>query len=244
MRTALLTVLGAVMVSMLATGADAPKTPTVDEILNRYVSGSGGREALGRLKTRTMKGSIEVTALGASGQFTVRNKAPNKQATTFDFGGFGTVREGCDGTVAWSVMPLQGVSRKKGGELARALRSAAFPRELRLKETYEKLVVKGPAKVGTADAWLVEGSAKEGKPDRLYFDQKSGLLLREETDVETAAGEMSFQIDFEDFRDVDGVKVPFLMKVPQPAQIGFKVKFEEVKHNVDLPDSDFAEPKE
>lgn len=227
-----------------AGAAEVAKGPTVREILDRYVAGSGGRAALEKIQTRVMKGNIEVTALGATGQFTVRNKAPNRQTTLFEFGGFGSVREGFDGTVAWSAVPLQGVTRKKGSELARAKRSTVFPRELRLEEVYERLEFKGSAPVGTNTAWVLEGVVKEGPPDRLYFDQKSGLLLREETKVESVAGELAFQIDFEDYRLVDGVKVPFLMKVPQPAQIGFRVQFEEVKHNVELADSVFGEPKD
>jgi zinc protease len=225
-------------------GVGAAEAPSVARILDRYIEATGGRAALEKLKSRVMKGTVEVTALGASGQFEVRAKAPNRQVSKIEFGGFGVLREGFDGTNAWTAVPGLGVRLKTGGELDRTRRTMVFPRELKLAEAYEKLEVKGAAKVGTAEVWIVEASPKEGQPDRLYFDQKTGFLLREESAVESAVGEMKFQIDFDDYREVDGVKVPFSIRVPQPAEMGFHIKIAEVKHNGDLPDSEFGRPKD
>lgn len=227
-----------------APGARAADVPTASQVLDRYIEATGGRAALEKLKSRVMKGTVEVTALGASGQFEVRAMAPNRQVSKIEFGGFGILREGYDGTNAWTAVPGMGVRLKSGGELARTQRTMGFPRELRIAESYARLEVKGPAKVGAADAWLVEGSPKEGKPDRFYFDQKSGLLLREESTVESAVGEMIFQIDLDDYRVVDGVKVPFSIRIPQPAEMGFHVKIAEVKHNGEVSESEFSRPKE
>lgn len=235
---------GLLLVSEKARAGESATVPTVRQVLDRYIEATGGKEALGRLRTREMKGSIEVTALGAGGPFLVRAKAPNRQMSRIEFGGFGSIREGYDGTVAWSAAPLQGVKRKTGGELARVRRTTVFPRELKLAETYDRLVMKGPAKVGAVEAWLLHGEIEGSAPDRLYFDRKTGLLLREEATVPTALGDMTFQIDFEDYREVDGVKVAHRMKVPQPPEMGFQIRFDSVKHNLEIADDEFGEPKE
>ena len=222
----------------------AAAVPTATEILAKYQEAAGGKAALEKVKTRVMKGDIEVSALGVSGPFESKAKAPNQQVSKIEFGGFGSMREGFDGKTAWSKAPGLGLRNKSGGELARVQRSTLFPRELKLAEAYAKLESKGAAKVGDKAAWVVEGSVKDGKPDRLYFDQKTGLLLREETIVPAITGEMQFQIDFDDYRDVDGVKIAFIMRVPQPAEVGFRIKFREIQQNVEIPDSDFAPPKD
>lgn len=222
--------------------AEAP--PTATQLLDRFIEATGGRAALEKLKSRVMKGTAEVTSLGASGAFEVRAKAPNRQVSRMEMGGFGALREGFDGTNAWTAIPGMGVRLKSGGELARAQRSTPFPRELKLAESYAKLEVKGSAKVGTAETWILEATPKDGKPDRLYFDKKTGLLVREETLVESAMGEMNFQIDLGDYRAVDGVQVPFSIRVPQPVELGFRIQLTEVRHNVDVGDSDFSRPKE
>lgn len=225
-----------------ARAAEPQPLPSVREVLDRYVQASGGREALSKLRTREMRGKVEVTALGMSGPFLVRAKSPNRQMSQIDFGGFGSIREGYDGKVAWSAAPLQGVKRKTGGELARVQRTTVFPRELKLEQAYDRLTVQGTAKVGAADAWVLHGESQGGKPDRLYFDRKTGLLIREEATVPTGVGEMTFQIDLEDYREADGVQVPHVMRVPQPPEMGFLIRFEKVQHNLELKDAEFAEP--
>ncbi len=229
--------------TFLSPAAEPAELPAAQVVLDRYIEGAGGRSALEKLKTRVVTGKMEVTSLGVSGGMSVKSKAPNKQVSSIDLAGLGSMREGYDGTVAWSQAPGIGVQVKSGGELVRVQRTTAFPRELKIKETYDRFETKSAAKVGTVDAWLIEASAKGGKPDRLYFDQKSGLLLREESTVNTAVGEMTFQIDFLDYRAVDGVKVPFLVKIPKPETMGFQVTVDEVKHNVDIADAEFSKPK-
>jgi hypothetical protein len=235
----LLTVLQVVLV---ASAAEPAAKPTADQILDRYLEATGGRAALERLQTRIMKGRVEVTALGTDGAFEVRAKAPNKQVSQIAFEGFGSMREGYDGTVAWSAAPFQGVRVKEGGDLARVQRTTVFPRELKWKQVYQRLEVRGAEKVNGVDTWLVEGYPKTGKPDKLYFDQKSGLLVREESTVTSVVGELTFQVDLGDYREVDGVQVAFSIRMPKPAEVGFNIKIEEVKHNVAIPDAEFAKP--
>jgi hypothetical protein len=224
----------------MALAAD-PKSPTAEQILDRYIEATGGRAALERLKSRVMKGTIEMAMLGISGEFEVFEKSPNKKASKTDLKGFGVIREGYDGQVAWSSAPFQGVAVKRGAELARVQRSALFPRELKLQEAYERLEVKGATNIGATVTWVVEAVTRDGV-DTLYFDQKSGLLIREETVVKTALGEITFQNDLGDYREVDGIKVPFSIRLPKPAEVGFSVRFTHVKHNVEIPDSAFAKP--
>ncbi len=240
----LLGALACLLPTVRAAEAVAGEQPSVAQILDRYVEATGGRAALEKLRTRVMKGNVEVTALGASGQFSARSKVPDRQVSVIDFSGFGSIREGFDGTNAWTAAPLQGTRLKTGSELARVRRSLVFPRELKLESVYDRLEVRGPAKVNEEEAWLVEAFPKEGKPDRLYFGRKTGLLLREETSVTSVLGEMNFRIDLGDYRVVDGVKVAFLMKVPEPAEMGLQIRLTSVQHNVEMQDAEFAPPKD
>lgn len=244
MKPTLLAGLAILVASTSFTLAAEPATPpTAQAILDRYIEASGGRAALEKLKTRVSKGKMEVTTMGLSGAMEVKAKIPNKQLSSVELAGFGAVREGFDGAVSWAEAPGVGLREKGGAELARDQRTKVFPRELKLKEVYERMEAKGAAKVGGADAWVIEAAPKGGKADRLYFDQKSGLLIREESSVDTGLGEMTFQIDFSDYREVDGVKVPFLVKIPKPETMGFQIKLDEVKHNVEIGDAEFSKPK-
>lgn len=223
-------------------GASSPRLPSADSIINQYIEATGGREALGRVKTRLIKGRMELATLGAGGAFQSWSKAPNKQCSTMDLVGFGSIREGFDGKVAWSSAPLQGTRVKEGEELARVQRTTLFPRELKLREAYPRFETKGEFKIGDTNTWIVEATPATGKPDRLYFDQKTGLLVREESTVSSFLGDIVFQVDFADYREVDGVKVPFSMRMPKPAELNVTIVISEVTHNLEIPDSQFSKP--
>ena len=121
-------------------------------------------------------------------------------------------------------------------------RQADFYRDIRLRELYPKMTVTGSAKVGGHDAYVVEATPAEGGADKLYFDTQSGLVLRMDSSVETPAGRLATEIYFEDHRDVDGVKIPFTIRQPEPAAAAFTVKITELKHNVPLDDAAFDKP--
>ena len=131
-------------------GAQTPATPTVDQILEKYLAASGGRAAFEKLTSVTAKGTIDVPDVGLSGTITLFQKAPGMAATQVDLPGAGNQRDGCDGVVAWDQSSEMGVREKTGLELAEAKRAAIFPRELKLKSMYEKLALRGSDKVGDA----------------------------------------------------------------------------------------------
>lgn len=62
-------------------------------------------------------------------------------------------------------------------------------------------------------AWVVEAMPEEGGfPERLWFDAASGLLLRRHRQRPTLVGPLPEEYDFDDYRTVDGVMVPFLLQ--------------------------------
>ncbi|MBS1787514.1 MAG: hypothetical protein JST85_07330 [Acidobacteria bacterium] len=228
--------------------ADAPKadpkseaTPSVDAILDNYVKAIGGKEANEKITSRMMKGTFEMPAMGMSGTVEAYTQAPNKSSMTTDIGGFGKVQQVFDGKTAWEANPMTGLRELTGGELAAMKREADFYAELNYKKNYSKLEAKGKEKVGDADSYVVIATPSEGKPDKLYFDTKTGLLIRRDTERETAQGEMATETYYDDYKEVDGVKVPHTLKITNP-QFSFVVKMTEVKSNVKIEDSKFAKP--
>lgn len=77
---------------------------------------------------------------------------------------------------------------------------------------YTELKVTGRDNVRGRNAVVVEARRSESRPDRLYFDSDSGLLLRKYRELETILGVLPEQYDFGDYRRVDGVMVPFFME--------------------------------
>jgi hypothetical protein len=115
---------------------------------------------------------------------------------------------------------------------------------IKLKEQFTRARVTGKDKVGDREVYVVSGTATDGKRQRLYFDVETGLLLRRITYTPTMIGVIPEQVDFEDYRDVDGVKFPFTarsaaIEVGNPVQTR---KFAEIKLNVPIDESKFNMP--
>jgi photosynthetic reaction center cytochrome c subunit len=83
---------------------------------------------------------------------------------------------------------------------------------------------------------------EQGRPPlRLYFDTQTGLLLRLIRYAQSPLGLNPTQIDYADYREADGVKVPFRWTVSRPGN-HFTIQVEEIKQNVPVDDAKFAAP--
>jgi hypothetical protein len=215
-------------------------TPTVDQVLDKAVTALGGRAAMEKVTSRTGKGTIEIPDAGMSGSIQVFEKAPNMNAVVIDLGGM-QIRQAFDGTVAWEDNPQEGLKVKSGVELAEAKREATFNPELKMKELYTKLTVRGREKVGTSDAWVVDAVPAEGSPVVFYFDVESGLPVRMDATRESPQGAIPVQAYLEDYRAIDGVKVAHVLRQVTP-MFTMTMRLTEVKHNVTLDDKMFKKP--
>ena len=100
----------------------------------------------------------------------------------------------------------------------------------------------GVQKVGEREAYVVE-QMTDSKTERYYFDAQTGLLLRKITINQTVLVPFPEQIDFEDYRDVDGVKVPFTIRYSAIDTFDSWTRtFSEIKRNAVLEDALFAIP--
>src|SRR5262245_45439078 len=155
--------------------SSAAASPTIDEILDKYVKALGGKTAIEKLNTRIVKGSFDIEAANMSGSFENFQKAPNKSATKISIQGFGDINSVYDGAKGWSNDPFSGFRELSGTELATSKREADIHGALNFKKNYSKLVVKGKEKVESSEAYVVEATPEEGSPEKFYFDTNSGL---------------------------------------------------------------------
>ncbi len=221
--------------------ATAAPDVTVDRILDRYVQACGGREALERVTSRISRGTVEIPAAGVRGTFASYAQAPNRVLVVVELPGFGAIHEGFDGTVAWVRDPITGLREKSGRELAAVRLDADFYKPLRLKELYPKIVVKGKEAVSGTEVYVLEATPAEGSAERWYFDASTGLLVRLDVEREGPQGKIPVEIHFEDYREVDGLRLPFTVRQVTPV-FSLIFKTEEVKHNVAIESEKFAKP--
>lgn len=227
-----------------AAATAAVKLPTAQEILTKYVEAIGGKAANDKIKSRSTKGTIEYAPMGVKGTFESYAAAPGKSLVKMNLAGIGEIIQGFDGTTAWSNDPLAGNKVKAGDELAQAKLTNDFYRETKLEKLYPKMEVKGIEKVGAQDAYVVIAKPDNNLPaETSYFDTKSGLLVRRDITSISPEGNQTIKVFYEDYRDLDGVKVSYKSRAVTP-QVEVITVNTEVKNNVAVEDAKFAKPKE
>ncbi|HVF28493.1 MAG TPA: hypothetical protein VM943_09655 [Pyrinomonadaceae bacterium] len=223
--------------------AAATKTaPTVKGILANFVKGIGGEATVRKPRSRTSTGTVEITAMGAKGAVEISQKAPNKIIVVMNLPGLGAIREGYDGTTAWSQDPFTGLREKSGAELAATRREASFYRDVELAKDYPKMILKGTEKVSGRDAYVIEATPPEGTtPDKLYFDKETFMIVRFDTLRESPQGTIPVQAYFEDYKVVDGIKMPFTVR-QAVAGTDIIIRLTEVRHDALIDETMFSKP--
>jgi photosynthetic reaction center cytochrome c subunit len=221
--------------------ATANPLPSAEEIIEQYTRALGGESAINKIKTHVDKGTLEVPARRMHSMVEIVGEAPNK-IVTIVHGPRGDSSQGYNGQIGWQERGGE-VEELSGDDLMRAKEAAAFNPGMNLKQNYQSLEVKGIEKLTGHDAYVVSAARTTGSPDRYYFDARAGLLLRIATQIESALGAIPQNTDYEDYREVSGVKVPFLIRVIRPDSETI-YKWEQIQANVPVEESRFDKPAE
>ncbi|MBC7796745.1 MAG: hypothetical protein H7Z37_07730 [Pyrinomonadaceae bacterium] len=226
-----------------ATANPAAALPKADVVIDKYIKALGGETAYRKITSRVVKGSVEVPAAGITGIFDGYQKAPNKSFLTVTIPNFGVIADGFDGANAWTSQPTTGLREKSGEELENIKRDSSFYNEIDFKADFAKRETVKITKVNDSDAYAVLLTPTTGAPQTQYFDTKTGLLVRKDEISVSPEGKMPVTTYYSDYRIVDGIQFPFLLRVEQP-QIAVTLKTSEVKHNVEIDDAKFLKPQE
>ncbi len=214
--------------------------PTSDVILNKYAEAVGSKRAIENFKTQFAKGTYSEHQLPTS-PLEIYMSAPNKMFATIPTPR-GAMLQGYNGTTGW-VASGKETRELNGAALMQLKRRADFYSDWKLKEQFARMRVVGKEKINNREAYVVAGRTVDNRIERLYFDAQTGLLLRRVAYTETIIGMIPEATDYEDYREVSGVKIPFIRRSAQLD--GFEasvLKYTEVKFNVPVDDAKFNLP--
>jgi photosynthetic reaction center cytochrome c subunit len=212
--------------------------PKAEDLLDKYVQAAGGTRAIDKVTTRVMKGTI--TFGDRNIPIEIFSKDPDKRIS-FTHTPDGDSVTAFDGKESWLAAPKRAVHAMHGSDIDAAAMDADLHFPDHLKGLLSKTEVKGKETIDGHDAYFVEGE-REGKPSlKLYFDETSGLLVRLIRYGDTPLGLLPTQLDYADYRDVDGVKIPFRWTLARPGG-RFTIQLTDVKQNIPIDDAKFAKP--
>ncbi len=218
-----------------AASAPAGARPSPDQIVTQYVAALGGADAIAAIQSLVKIGTL-VTPRGSM-KVEIDRKLPDKELIVLQ-SEQGVRRQGFDGATAWE-QEGDGAPRTESGAGARAAGPPA-PLEiaLALQHGTQGMRVLGSEEVNGRAAWRVAARRPQGGFELLDFDAANGLLLRVETFQRTPLGALPEATDYSDYRDVQGVKLPFSVRVAG-AENARTFQFDSIRANVTLADERF-----
>jgi hypothetical protein len=222
----------------------APGAPSVDQVLAKYVEALGGARTLSARTSFTAKGTSLSYGDAEGAPLQIFAKAPALR-TEIVTSPNGTTTTTFDGRGGWLAVPeaITPLSWRAlaGAELEGAKLDAVLAFPAQIKGALTNWVGAIPATIGDLDVQVIQGSMPGGYPVKLYFDDETGLLVRQVRYTESPIGRNTWQIDYSDYRDVAGVKMPF--KWVLLWQSGKNVvELTDVQPNVNIAAARFAAP--
>ncbi|MDQ4121390.1 MAG: c-type cytochrome [Acidobacteriota bacterium] len=216
-----------------------PETkPTVEWILEKYGQALGGKANLAKIKSRWIKAS-RVEPNGKTEPEEIWQKSPNKLLVKTVYPA-AVVTESFDGANVWKRVNETPIDLKTD-EIEEIRRNAELFGSANLKDFYSKLEFSAVDKIDGREVNLIRATTATGGRERLYFDRETGLLVRRTASVPTVLGNFVYQVDYSDYKDFGGVKLPATTRFAVP-NITWTRKILEVKNNAAIEDARFNQP--
>ena len=221
--------------------------PAATEILDQYIAAVGGAQRWASVNSLVISGaSLGFGGFGGNGEFSIYAKKPNQRTQLIRFREHperGESTWAFDGTAGWIKSPRGLLSEFNlvGGELdgARFDAQTVFPDQIKSSLTGWRVGSRQP--IGDKDYQVVQGTGPRNFLVTLYFDPDTHLLVRLVRYSPSPVGRMPTQLDFSDYRDVNGLKFPFEYRFMW-LDGRFTAKINDVKTNVAIDPALFGKP--
>jgi hypothetical protein len=224
-------------------GAQPANQISADQIIDKYVQAIGGETQAAKLASLVAKGTYEgYDSLSEKVPIEIYEKAPN-QLTSVVHTQQGDSVSTFDGTHGWiaAADKLMRVLPLSGGDLDGAKMDASLSFPAKLKEEFKWRTGFPSVSIDDRPVQVIQVATGDELGAKLYFDKETGLLVRQVRYTETPVGVIPTQVDYSDYRDVAGVKMPFHQVVTWTDGRS-TIALSEIQPNAQIDASRFAMP--
>ena len=220
----------------------------IDDLLAKMIAAYGGEENLRKHKSSVTTVEVDLENQGVLAKGVINARAPNMIASEMTFTTLGKkigwLTTYFDGNSGGEVMSFGPPEMYSGKRLEDVKAGSDFYDVINWKKNYQKITFKRMGKVGEEDVYIIERRNEKGTPITDYVSTKSFLVLRRHSVIanETSGIELPQTETFSDYRNVDGVMIPFKMVSSNIANGDIVVKTVDVKFDVEIPDTVFRKP--
>ena len=197
------------LASAVLRSQDSHKTgplPSVEEVMDHYVTALGGHDVIFKHKSMTIRGQFELSDKGPSLDRTVYYKDGRilyKIAIPV-----GVYEEGYDGSVAWRLHPKSGPAILKGNEVKSKERDADMYYPARILRYFKSMDVVEVTDFEGHSCYHLKGTNKWGIVNQQFYDTTTGLLVGYKFNSSWRGGSGDETEVFSDYRDFGGWLMP------------------------------------
>ena len=230
-------------IALLATSLSAQ---TADEVIAKYVAARGGVDKIRAVKSERVTGTISFGP-EAEGPFLVERQRPMKMYMEITLNGATLIRAYDGKSSGWIYNPFVGnpsVQAMSDADLRSIGDEADFDGPfIDYKAKGNKIDFVDKEEVLGKAAYKLKLTNKLGDVSYFYFDADTNLLLKWEGDRKVATQSFPWESFFHDFREVNGLKYPFLIESDAPGtDQRQKIAAEKIEVNIPIDAARFGKP--
>ena len=223
--------------------------PTAQEVIAKYLSVVGANRQDILSQAIVMRGTVErverAKASGPTGIIVKQNKVRMTETLTS-----GVITRGWNGTTAW-VQSSRGINQASGESLkamkttpTTTIASDGLFGPIKIPDSASRAILIGVARINDRESYQIIIEDSSTQSIQLFFDVESGLLLRRVNVTNTMLGPLNVQWDFSDYRDVSGIRLPFLIRTSDVSSYDTVVRrFSEIKIDSSVNENVFDVPR-
>ena len=187
----------------------AQPLPSAADVVAKHVAAIGGRDAILKITSMKQTGAMEITAAGMTADLEMIAVAPNKQSMKLNLAGLGEILSGTDGTVAWSVNPMQGARLLEGKELSQMKEQADFAASMLFAaDRFSSMTNEGVVDFAGEKAYKIKMVRKDTNNEMWqYFSVANALQLGSEATIVSEMGTISTSSVVSDYKQFGPLKV-------------------------------------
>ena len=222
-----------------------PGAPEAGEVIEKYLKAIGGEQKAAALTSIVGKGTFQTYGIPTKYAMDFYAKAPAQKSLVVHNLADADLIDTFDGREAWvsestQLAPFK-IMERTGGEVDGMKLTASLMFPAQIKKLLTEWRVGSPANFDDRDFTMVQGTINGKFPVNLYFDDETGLLARTVTFADSPVGLTPMQVDYSDYKALDGLKVPYKMIVTWLDGKSIII-FTDIKANAPVEASRFARP--
>jgi hypothetical protein len=224
--------------------ATEEELPTPEQIIEKNIQATGGKEAYEKIKNRKAEMTGRVIRFGIEAKAVYYQERPNKFYSLTDLGAGGEERSGSDGKIAWVISPFSGPRVLEGEELTNKLLDNSFNGADGYDTPYKMMKTEGIEEIDGKTCYKVVKTPEKGSPRITYYDKDSFLIVKTATELITPQGTINEETYYEGSLKVNDISFPQKITTFITGKKYNEIVFDKIELNIEMPEGIFDTPEE